>query len=411
MAGEGWGSASFVEEQFRRYYEAGVGRVAPPQELERREFGFLTFDGGVMIRHTSFSDPHQLRSFIVEKAPAHVYYSSAYYREPRAEMESKGWMGADLVFDLDADHMETPCRMDHDTWRCNQCGEEGRGRAPERCPKCGGTSMEEETWVCDICLDKAKREVQKLLDILVQDFGISYEDLKVNFTGNRGYHVHITAPWARGLDQRARREIVDYVTGTGIRPELLGFKPGAGGPSPLSEPGWRGRASRALYDYLANPPQRLLEEAGKGKGKWMLGIMDSREEILRILREGPPSGIMRYLGRGALNRLMEEAVHEQAAAIDTVVTTDIHRLIRLPNTLNGKTGWLAQPVSIDELEEYDPLSSSIALRGGEVSIYVRRSPAFRLGDDRYGPFEEERVSLPLEAAIFLLCRRAARIER
>lgn len=410
MVEERWGSPSFVEEQFRRYYKSGVSRVEPPEEMERREFGFLSFEGGMMIRHTSFSTPPQLRGFIVERAPAHIYYSSAYYQRPWAEMESKGWMGADLVFDLDADHMETPCRESHDGWRCNLCGEEGRGRAPEKCPRCGGVSLEEETWVCDICLEKAKRETLKLLDILIQDFGIPLKDLKVNFTGNRGYHVHVTSPWIRGLDQRARREIVDYVTGAGLRPELLGFRPGVKGASPLSEPGWRGRASRALYDYIANPPQGLLEEIGMGKGGRLRAIMDSREEILRVLGEGPPSGILKYIGRGYLNRLMEEAVKEQAAAIDTVVTTDIHRLIRLPNTLNGKTGWIAQPVSIEGLEDYDPLSSSIAFKGGDVSLYVRRSPMFRLGEERYGPFKEERIRLPLAAALFLLCRKAARIE-
>lgn len=411
MAGERWGSPLFVMEQFRRYYKAGIDRIEPPQEIERREFGFLPFEGGIMIRHTSFSTLPQLRSFIVEKAPAHIYYSSAYYREPWAEMESKGWIGADLVFDLDADHMEAPCKMDHDSWRCNLCGEEGRGRAPEKCPRCGGTTIEEETWVCDVCLNRAKRETIKLLDILIQDFGIPLRELRVNFTGNRGYHVHVTAPWIRELDQRARREIVDYVTGTGIRLELLGLRPGVKGPSPLSEPGWRGRAFRALYDYIANPPQMLIEGIERGEVKRKGVIIESREEILRVLREGPPSGILKYLSRKYLNKLMEEAVNEQAAAIDTVVTTDIHRLIRLPNTLNGKTGLAAQPVSIEELEEYDPLSSSVAFKGGEVTLYVRSSPLFRLGDERYGPFKEERVSLPLAPAIFLLCKRVARIER
>ncbi|MEM4727938.1 MAG: DNA primase small subunit PriS [Candidatus Bathyarchaeia archaeon] len=406
-----WGSASFVEEQFRRYYKVSVGKVEPPLEMERREFGFLPFDGGMMIRHTSFSDPSQLRSFILEKAPAHIYYSSAYYREPRADMESKGWIGADLVFDIDADHMETPCRMNHDAWRCNLCGFEGKGRAPERCPRCSGTDLEEETWVCDTCLDKAKGEAQKLLDILIQDFGIPLEYLKVNFTGNRGYHVHITAPWIRGLDQRARREIVDYVTGTGMRVELLGFRPSAKGSSPLHGLGWMGRASKALYDYLANPPPRILEEVRTGRRERVRSLIDSREEILRVLTEGPPSGILKYLSRESLNWIMEKAVREQAAAVDTVVTTDIHRLIRLPNTLNGKTGWIAQPVPVEELEDYDPLSSSIAFKGGEVSIYVRRAPMFRLCGEKYGPFKEELTNLPLAAAIFLLCRKAARIER
>ena len=108
---------------------------------------------------------------------------------------------------------------------------------------------------------------------------------------------------------------------------------------------------------------------------------------------------------------MEIAVKEQASAIDTVVTTDIHRLIRLPGTLHGKTGWLAQTVPIDELEDYDPLTSAIALNGGTEKVYVRRAPRFSIGDGSYGPYEGEKVELPLAAAVFLLCKKAARVER
>jgi len=29
-------------------------------------------------------------------------------------MENKGWIGADLIFDIDADHIETRCKTEHD---------------------------------------------------------------------------------------------------------------------------------------------------------------------------------------------------------------------------------------------------------------------------------------------------------
>ena len=35
-----------------------------------------------------------------------MYYSSAYYRRPEEKvMLEKQWMGAELIFDLDADHL------------------------------------------------------------------------------------------------------------------------------------------------------------------------------------------------------------------------------------------------------------------------------------------------------------------
>jgi len=129
------------------------------------------------------------------------------------------------------------------------------------------------------------------------------------------------------------------------------------------------------------------------------------------LTERHPSSIIKYIDNKSLDKLMDAAVKEQASAIDTVVTTDLRRLIRLPNTLHGKTGWLSQGVPIDDLADYDPLSEAIAFTEGTETVHVRRAPEIRIGDETYGPYEDERVELPLAVAMFLLCRRVARVER
>jgi DNA primase small subunit len=411
MAEQGWGSTPFVAEQFRRYYGANAERIRPPSEIGRREFGFLPFEGKAMVRHVAFGDDRRLRRYLRENAPAHAYYSAAYYSAPDAEMERKGWLGSDLVFDIDADHIDTPCKADHDRWTCRSCGEKGAGKVPDACPRCGKATFEEKTWLCDRCLETAKYETQKLLDILVQDFGFSpSEELEVNFTGNRGYHVHVAGPHVTDLDQLARREIVDYITGVGMKPEHQGFARMRDGPSALAEGGWRGRASRALYDYLSRATAESVEGLKLGRAA-SRSIQGERGAMLKVLEESHPSGLLRFIDPKSLGILMDAAISEEASSIDTVVTTDIHRLIRLPDTLHGKTGWIAQSVPMDELEDYDPPRSAIAFSGEAVGVYVRRSPRFRIGDERYGPFDAERVELPLAAAVFLLCKKAARVER
>ncbi|HDI53058.1 MAG TPA: DNA primase catalytic subunit PriS, partial [Candidatus Bathyarchaeota archaeon] len=100
----------FISERFREFY--AERSIETPREMERREFGFIPFGAKMMFRHISFSTPEALRRYLIENAPAHVYYSSAYYENPEAEMERKGWLGADLIFDIDADHIETPCKAE-----------------------------------------------------------------------------------------------------------------------------------------------------------------------------------------------------------------------------------------------------------------------------------------------------------
>jgi DNA primase small subunit len=140
-------------------------------------------------------------------------------------------------------------------------------------------------------------------------------------------------------------------------------------------------------------------------------LEENRDAILETLVERHPSGIFRYMTKNTLERLMAAAVKGQASSIDTVVTTDIRRLIRLPNTLHGKTGWLTQNVPIIELTDYDPLMESIAFKEGTESIHIRRTPIIELGGEVYGPFEDETVELPLAVAMFILGRKAGRVVR
>src|SRR6058998_815974 len=78
--------------------------------MEQREYGFLMFKEKFMVRHRGFKTAESLLTATRDLAPKHIYYSTAYYQQPTASMEEKGWLGADLVFDIDADHLETPAR-------------------------------------------------------------------------------------------------------------------------------------------------------------------------------------------------------------------------------------------------------------------------------------------------------------
>src|SRR3972149_698300 len=97
-------TARFLREVFQRHYRSAA--LKAPDRLRKRELAFLPFSGGMMQRHLGFTSLNDLRTHLVARVPGHAYYSSAYYERPGAPtMEEKGWLGADLVFDLDADHL------------------------------------------------------------------------------------------------------------------------------------------------------------------------------------------------------------------------------------------------------------------------------------------------------------------
>jgi hypothetical protein len=42
-------------------------------------------------------------------------------------------------------------------------------------------------------------------------------------------------------------------------------------------------------------------------------------------------------------------------------------------------------------------------------VYATDVPTFRIGEEIFGPYIEEKVELPLSAAVFLLCKGVAKI--
>jgi DNA primase small subunit len=66
-----------------------------------------------------------------------------------------------------------------------------------------------------------KTETVKLLDFLLDDFGFPESNISVVFSGGRGYHIHVRDPKVLALESAERREIVDYVSGTGLSIEFL----------------------------------------------------------------------------------------------------------------------------------------------------------------------------------------------
>jgi DNA primase small subunit len=398
----------FIKQAFLQYYRKQGSRISLPPDFQAREFAFLAFGERFMTRHKAVSSHEELVNMILTLAPSDVYYSTAYYAKPAQEMERKGWLGSDLVFDVDADHIETSCKANHDMWSCGNCGLTKRGKVPAQCPGCGKTKLEERTWFCDQCLKAAKNEVLKLVGFLKNDFGISEEDMHIFFSGHRGYHLHVRTDEVRRLDESQRKEIVDYVMGLGLDAFYQGLykkpKDVIVGPQP-DDPGWRGRFAREIHRVILKGTEDELVDLGfsrrqaglivkertQREERWGEEILWSEfEDRFRVKDTAWKAMISRSISKGAL-----------LAEIDTVVTTDTHRLIRLPETLNGKTGLRA--MAVPDLDAFDPFSDPVAFEG-EETVHIVQAPAFRIGKTTYGPYTREDVTLPVAAAMLLLCK-------
>jgi len=400
----------FIQDKFREYYSENASKLTPPSEIEKREFGFIPLKREKqMIRHRGFRDAEQLRDFIKALAPSDAYYSSAYYQQPDAEtMGEKGWLGADLIFDVDCDHLPTPCKEEHDEWRCVACGKSGRGSPPAKCPKCRSERLEAEMWICERCLEATKQELLKLIGILEDDFGILDKEMTTAFSGHRGYHLHIESNAIKSMTSSERKELVDYVTATGLNPERHGLlidKRPMTGP-PLGAVGWGGRLAQAVYTLMLKGSAEL-REAGV-EDRVAKKIDENLGRILKVWESGDGWGPLGGLaGPKTVEKILHRAKTFVAASIDTVVTTDIRRLIRLPDTLHGKTGLRVVAMPVPQLVSFEPLRDALAFTEGSLRVRTSEAPKIRVGEEFYGPFRDEVVELPMAVAMFLICRNKA----
>ena len=403
----------WARELFGRYYRATA--VEAPERLARRELAAFPFaETTTMRRHTTVPSAEALVGYLRETVPRHVYYSSAYYRRPaEPTMAAKEWLGADLIFDLDADHLRGAEALDY--------------------------------------AGQLRLVKQRLLDLvddfLVRDLGIGTATTSFVFSGGRGYHVHVRDERFLTLSSPERREIVDYVLGTGVDP-LAAFEEvredvrsgrtlGAADDDPGIErrrghtarsfrlapadaPGWRGRTTRAVDRLLDRWSRDGVAVAVAEMESWGIPTGPARRWAKRLLEHDRASRI-RATGaldvfppgespRDFLEAVVRHAAVEVQAETDAPVTTDIHRLIRLPGSLHGGTGFRVVPLRREDVDAFDPfrdawLDGAIAPPTTAVTI---------LSEVRY-PFpggELHRVAgatdeLPTPQALFLVLRGEA----
>jgi DNA primase small subunit len=371
-------TTEFIRQRFTEYYKKTV-LVAPPS-IAQREWGFILFNPGVaetrMRRHIGFPGTGEMASYIQNLIPQHAYYSTAYYEKPDAgTMADKGWCGADLIFDLDADHIV---------------------RGPY-----------------DLMLARVKEETGKLLSMLTDEFGIDPKTIDLVFSGGRGYHVHLRDIAFRNWGSAERRELIDYVCGIGIDPPTML----SGKLTPA--PGWPKRYREALLGYIgwigslpeAEAMSHLTAIEGIGKDSAST-FLKKREEIQSEIERRPSGMILKNRVLGIIAAQQEgefkKRLLARAALADEPVTTDTKRLIRMPTSLHGGSGMRVQPLELRELHDFDPLTDAIVFGTRDVKVDAKFPLKMPMLGSTY-EIQKGITTVPEAVAVFLCCRGIAEI--
>jgi DNA primase small subunit len=361
--------AKFLEEAFKKYYFDHFDLIHTPKNPEMREFGYQKFNFG-MTRHISLRSDKELHLLLMKNTPSDVYCSNARYSFPNLPMAEKDWQNADLIFDIDAKDLHLQCRINHTTKRCTSCS--CVFSIEEACPQCKATKFETTSVLCKDCISGAKKEVEKLITILTSDLGINKESITMYFSGNEGFHIHVSSAEYEKLDSRHRAELVDYLTFKGAIPETFGARTNFAKSvfSDLDDRGWLGRVSKAIFSSKSNKSKISKQ----------------------IISEG-------YL---SFKRKLESLQKEIGTKIDPNVTIDVHRIFRLGGTINSKSG-LTKTLCTD-ISNFNPNIDACFIDDDEVTVLADCPISFKLKNKKFGLYKKEQVTIPKYAATYMMCK-------
>jgi DNA primase small subunit len=165
--------------------------------------------------------------------------------------------------------------------------------------------------------------------------------------------------------------------GKGLIPESIGIRKGK-----ADKPSIRFRKSGLNYGW-----RRRIAEKIK---------VESPAQIEKMAEKlGGYSGIKNYL---------QEMAVSLGVSLDPQVTSDTHRIFRLPGSLNGKSG-LAK-TECTSLEAFDPFRESCLLYEDMVDVNIKCPLQLSLRGKSY-KLSKERTGLPGYAAVYLICKGLA----
>ena len=373
-------NAEVIRSAFREYYFKQKSMHAP-DAIDQREFGYSQFGMHGMVRHLSFKSIGELIATLVKEVPSDVYCSNALYRFPTLPMQEKQWLGADLIFDIDGKDLGLPCVPSHSYPVCAACGHASPpGDGDYSCSACGGKKADRVSIPCGKCIDGSKKEARRLIDFMTEDLGIERQNIDAYFSGNNGFHFHVRDDSYRPLDSQARSDLVGYIAGIGLLAESMGVRKASGSdeafvkfPKSGLALGWRKRVA----DKLKIDAGSIIKLGNIAKEKG--GYAGFKTELDRIARE-------------------------MGARIDPQVTTDVHRVFRMPWTINSKSG-LAK-IKCDDLDSFDPFTDACLLGSAKVRVKMKTQVKFRLKGEHYN-LSKESAELPAYAAVYLICKGLA----
>ena len=304
-------------------------------DIQRREIAFAyRGEEGIKGRAQYFDSIEDLTEHLENTTNiVAVYASIGYYLDPQVYSPSKrGLTGYDLVFDVDMKY----------------------------------TQENRIEWMHEVCY-----RTSTLMDVLVEDLGFSRDDMVLDFSGGKGFHITIENESFRSLSKDDRIDLVNYIKGEKIiRKELT-----------TGNGGWNNK-----YKGYINRIVRLMTNDKKVNNErlQLLNIPDTTAKKISDLminaanRNTVSQGHLGLFDAKVSKSLQNNFYNEQKelfSCVDQKVTPDRHRILRVPGSIHPSTGFASVRLEPSDIDEPNVIFEKIKSAGGvdEVEIVLEKA--------------------------------------
>lgn len=325
--------------RLKEYYEAEFSldpalSVIGTKDFHMREFGFQVVRNGDLrfVRNISFPTPEALFEYIQATTPLSIYVGAIYsegpdYREQRS-IHQVDWIRRELIFDIDL--------TDYDEVRF--CGCRGKNE------------------MCEHCWELVNVGARWIHETMVEDFGV--EGIKWDFSGRRGLHATILDYDFSTLDEEQRAAIVNYLTFFKGEGKNVKYHPPAKHHKEYNNRMWH-----LLYQsFFKEVTVEQLIEIGFGQSR-ALQILNQRDRMgvsneflnRHVFVRQKLASITPSQQIPSKEEILETILFRWSPRLDSAVTVDLRRILRMPGSVHGDTGRVVRFIEPDEFDFFDPL--------------------------------------------------------
>jgi len=341
----------------------GLEQIIEKSHLETREFAFKYSSSSKSLnRPICFKTLDELAKYLGVEGPNKAYLGGFYNRrfpddkKLQARVRENEWAGRELCFDIDMDH--------YINVRKNLC-------------QCG-----EKKSICDICLTLAKEAVQFAIETLVEDFAIPRNEMVVVFSGRQGFHL-----WAKSKTKFFKNEqnfppkitnMIEVDMRTALAEYLQLITEKVREKKITNEKGEKVKIKEHIlsvnYDEIPKPlenrvynivfknlilqsPDETLNELIQNHKKIKFPKVLEIKQMMSEDKDNPNIGkigfmelIKPYSLQPQIKELVKKIVELRYPRYDIGCTKDIHRIMKIPNGIDGSTG--NKCIIVEDLETF-----------------------------------------------------------